>query len=284
MSDRSVPQLPKWPFLLGDLALLGLAAWLISRNAGPLQLWEAAALVLCVGGGAWLAVTPFIAEYRAAVKLAEADHLAETVAKIQQLESVATQVASCTNQWTFAQEQANKSVEAAKAISDRMNAEMKSFTEFMQRTNDTEKATLRLEVEKLRRTEGDWLQILVRIHDHIYALHQAGARSGQPALIEQLTMFSKACLDATRRVGLVPFAAAPDEPFDARMHQAMDDGAEAPPNAVVTETLATGYTFQGQLLRRAVVNYRVNGALQSEAAPRPAERTSGSAQDEPHPN
>ena len=36
-----------------------------------------------------------------------------------------------------------------------MNAEVQAFTEFMQRMNDSEKATLKLEVEKLRRMEGE---------------------------------------------------------------------------------------------------------------------------------
>jgi hypothetical protein len=54
---------------------------------------------------------------------------------------------------------------------------------------------LRLEIEKLRRGEGEWLQVMVRVLDHVQALHLAGQRSGQRNLIEQLTHFQNSCRD-----------------------------------------------------------------------------------------
>jgi len=77
-------------------------------------------------------------------------------------------------------------------------------------------ATLRLEVEKLRRVESEWLQVAVRMLDHVYALHQGACRSGQPHLIEQVGSFQNACRDAARRVGVTPFTANEGEPFDAQ--------------------------------------------------------------------
>ena len=72
-----------------------------------------------------------------------------------------------------------------------MAAEVREFSEFMQKMNDSEKAALRLEIEKFRRGEGEWLQVLVRILDHVFLLHAAAARSGQPKLAEQIAQFSK---------------------------------------------------------------------------------------------
>ncbi len=144
---------------------------------------------------------------------------------------------------------------------------MKAFTEFMQRANDSERATLRLEVEKLRRAEADWLQVLVRMLDHVYALHQGALRSGQPNLIEQLGSFQNACRDAARRVGLTPFAPNEAEPFDAQRHQLVEDGAQPPPDAVVAETIAAGYTFQGRPLRPALVRLRESPAAVAAASP-----------------
>jgi molecular chaperone GrpE (heat shock protein) len=145
-----------------------------------------------------------------------------------------------------------------------MAAEVREFTEFMQKANDGEKATLRLEVEKLRRAEGDWLQVLVHLLDHVHALHTGATRSGQPRLIEQLTNFQNACRDTARRVGLVPFAAAAGEAFDAKRHQLVN-GEEMPANgAVIGETLATGFTFQGRLVRPALV--RVGAPAQAAPA------------------
>jgi molecular chaperone GrpE (heat shock protein) len=117
---------------------------------------------------------------------------------------------------------------------------------------------------QLPRAEGDWLQVLVRLLDHVYALHQAALRSRQPSLIDQLAQFQNACRDTARRVGLTPFVAAPAEPFDQQRHQLMDADAKPEAGAVVEETLATGYTFQGQLVRPALV--RLSNGKESEAA------------------
>jgi molecular chaperone GrpE (heat shock protein) len=72
-------------------------------------------------------------------------------------------------------------------------------------------------------------------------------------LIEQLTQFQNACRDAARRVGMVPFQAAPAEPFDPKRHQLLEGGSAPPDGATVAETVATGYTFQGRLVRPALV-------------------------------
>jgi molecular chaperone GrpE (heat shock protein) len=81
-------------------------------------------------------------------------------------------------------------------------------------------------------------------------------RSQQPGISDQLGKFQNACHDAVRRVGLTPFVAAPAERFDAARHQLMEGDAKAPVDAAVDETIANGYTFQGRLLRPAVVKLR----------------------------
>jgi molecular chaperone GrpE (heat shock protein) len=75
-------------------------------------------------------------------------------------------------------------------------------------------------------------------------------------VIEQLGNFQAACRDAARRVGLIPYAANAAEPFDAQRHQLVDVEAKAPPGAIVAETVASGYTFQGRLIRPALVRLR----------------------------
>ncbi len=264
MTADSVPTLAKWPFLLGDLLFVGLAALVVQMSAHPLALWQIAACIVCVGAGGWLAVLPFLKEYEAAVRLAQSASLADTVAQIQNLEAIASQVGSATSQWQNAQEASAKTVVAANEIAERMTTEAKGFAEFMQKANDAEKGHLRLEVEKLRRAEGEWLQILIRLLDHVFALYQAGARSGQPALAEQLGHFQNACRDAARRIGLVPFAPSPGEPFDLDRHQ-LPEGQPSPTDvAFIADTLATGYTFQGQPLRRALVVLVTNDAAAPE--------------------
>jgi hypothetical protein len=71
-----------------------------------------------------------------------------------------------------------------------------------------------------------------------------------------MAQFQNACRDAARRVGLAPFAATPDEPFDAKRHQAVNAESEPPAGAAVAETVGAGFTYQGNLLRPALVRLR----------------------------
>jgi molecular chaperone GrpE (heat shock protein) len=128
----------------------------------------------------------------------------------------------------------------------------------MKKANDGEKATLRLEVEKLRRAENDWLNVVIHMLDHVFALNRAAVHSGQEKLTLQLGQFQNACHDVARRVGLVPLLAAPGVPFDAQRHQLIDGKAPAAAG-VVAEVVALGFTFQGKLIRPVVVRLKEDG-------------------------
>jgi molecular chaperone GrpE (heat shock protein) len=274
MTDTTNWKIPKWPFLLGDAALLAAAYFFVLHELKPSAHWEIPAA--CVALGAILGCLPFILDYRAIVKEIEASALGSISEKIQNLEKLAAQISFATNEWTNAQTQAEKTSAGAKEISDKMAVEVREFTEFMKKTNDSEKSALRLEVEKMKRGEAEWLQVLVRILDHVFLLHAAAARSGQVKVAEQISQFQNACRDAARRIGLTPFAAAPDEPFDAGRHQVLDGEPKPSDGALVTETIGTGYTFQGKLLRPALVKLREkNSNAEIEESPEPAEEKSG---------
>lgn len=261
MTNNTAPVLPKWPFFLGDVVLIGAAVVAVMRlGAHPSNLYLN---LLCVGilagGGAVLAVFPFVLEYKAALKFTETDRLADTLGQIQQLGQVGAQIAHATSQWQDVSIAAGKTAGTAREIAERMTAEVAGFADFMKKANDSEKAALRLEVEKARRSEGEWLQIVVRILDHIFALHQAAARSGQPELLEQLTNFQNACREVARRIGLIPYTALFGEPFDAERHRLLD-AETAPVGAVVAETVATGFNYQGRPLRPALVKLQDTAA------------------------
>ena len=257
MHDPQNLKVTKWPFFLGDACMLGLAGFIYWQSKPPLAHWEFMAAAVCVALGALLGILPFILDYRTLLKRIEASAVGSITEKIQNLETVARQISSATNHWQSAHDQADKTAATAKEISERMAAEARDFSAFMSKINDGEKATLRLELDKLRRSEGDWVQVLVHVLDHIYALCHAAERSGQPALITQLTQFQNACRDVARRVGLTPFTAAMNEPFDAERHRWADGEAAPAPGAPVIETLAPGYTYQGKPLRPALVLVQV---------------------------
>ncbi|MGD0539052.1 MAG: hypothetical protein ABSC03_15565 [Verrucomicrobiota bacterium] len=242
------------PFIVGDLLLLAAAFLIFYQARRPMTPYEIAGFAACVALGAWLGVWPFILRHQAALKLAETSSLTDTLAQIQQLEEVAERIGRATGQWQIAQEHATKVTTAAREIAERMTAEQSSFRAFLEKASDIERTHLRLEVEKLRRTEAEWLQVLVRILDHVYALYVAAVRSGQPGIIEQLGHFQAACRDTARRLGLVPVVAEPGTPFDPKVQQLPDVNTVIPEPALVAETLATGYAFQGQMVRPVLVS------------------------------
>ena len=258
MRNQKELRLSKWAFFLGDLLLIGAAGVIFYQSGTPLGLWQVGLIVFCAAAGASLGILPFVLEYRVLARLAETEALTDVVSQIQNIERIGEQIAAATARWQGVQEVADRVAGTSKAIAERMSAEARAFTEFMHKANDSEKATLRLEADKLKRAEGEWVHVLVRMLDHVYALHLGAVRSGQPNLIAQVDQFQHACRDAARRIGLTPFTADPADPFDSQRHQVIE-GHEAPAEgAAVAETIATGYTFQGRLLRPALV--RLQGA------------------------
>ena len=253
MTDRPLPKLAKWPFFLADAVLLLLACWIVAKQPHPLSAWPLFLMVASVAGAFVFAVWPYVLEYRAELAFSESKELTNAVAEIQKLQTLADQIRTATGQWQTVQEHSNKAVGAAKDITDRMALEARAFTEFMQKSGDSEKGHLRLEVEKARRSEGEWLQIVVRLIDHVYALHQAAAHSGQPNVQQQIGLFQNACRDVVRRVGLLPLEAELGEGFDDTRHRLLDNEPRPEPDAVIAETLATGFSFQGQMLRPILV-------------------------------
>lgn len=240
-------------FLVGDALLLAVA-WLVFRQAHrPMLPYEALTVAGATAIGAWLGVWPFVLRHRAAEAWADRAQLAGTLAQLQRLEDVAERIGLATSQWQTVQEHAAGAVESARQIADRLSEEQGQIRRVVEQGQNAQLQHLELEVNKLRRAEGDWLQTLVRILDHVYALYSAAARSAQPQLAEQIGAFQNACRDAARRVGLVPLVIPPGTPFDPQTHQLLDPQAALPEQPVVAAVVGTGYSFQGQMLRRVVV-------------------------------
>ena len=274
MNDVTNWKVPKWIFLIGDVLLLALAYYIVWKSPHPIAKWEIIAGFASAALGTVVGTLPFILDYRAMGKALEVNALGAVAEKIQNVEKLAAQISSATNQWAGVQESvqgnSDKTVAVTKEIADRMAEEIRLFSEFMKKMNDSEKATLRLEVEKLRRGELEWLQVLVHILDHVFALHTAAVRSGDAKFAAPVTNFQNACRDIAHRLGLTPFAAEPNEPFDAERHQVAGSKETPPAGSVIAETIGPGYTFQGRLLRPALVRLRDGKASEEMQPEKPA--------------
>lgn len=269
MSTVEVPRIVRWPFVAGDLVLLAVAAGLVFHGSRPLQPHEVIAVASLCAAGAWIMVLPFLREHAAAVKLQEQAGLADTGRQIGELQSLAAHIREATAQWHTIQEGARQASETATDAVQRVGAEARAFTEVLGRANDQEKQAMRLELEKLRRGGTEHLQVMVHVLDHIHALYQAAARGGATPLVAQLGQFRSACLDAVRRIGLASYEARPGDVFDAAVHQT-PEGRDPGSEARIVATIACGYTFQGQPIRRILVTVN-SGETGSLGSPIPSE-------------
>jgi molecular chaperone GrpE (heat shock protein) len=275
MSDPTNWKVPKWPFWIVNVLLMAFAYYFVSRVPLSIGHWAFVAVCLaCVSLGATMAIIPYYLDYKAMGKALEVNALSTVSEKIQDLGLFTEKISAVTDQWHVVHDAVGQSAEktavAAKQIADKMGAEVREFAEFMKKMNDNEKAALRLEVDKFRRGEAEWLQTLVRILDHVFALHAAAVRSTQPNVAEQITQFQNVCRGTVRRIGLAAFVGEPNEAFDAERHQLADAKQKPFDGAVIAETVATGYTFQGRLLRPAIV--RLRDATTSPAIAAPVEK------------
>ena len=253
MKDSEVPQLSLLPFLVSDAVLLATAGVIVEFGPRPMTLGQSVLCVACVGFAAIIGILPFLRRYETAVKLEESSSLADTVQQIGHLGDVAARVDQATGYLQTINDQAEKTVAAASGVSEQMTTEAQQFRQFMAQAQDRERAHLKLEVEKLRRSEGDWVQSVTLILDHIHALHQASIRSGQAELSKQIGQFRGVCLDSCRRVGLAVYIPQLGEVFDPAKHtlgKAADQPAEG---STISDMLACGYLFQGALLRPSLV-------------------------------
>jgi len=262
-SDSRKLDLPLWPFITLDLLFLGLAFLMFKNMNHPLGALEAAEIILCAVGAAICFSLPFLRRNANDAALAQAEAVAGAVKEIQKLESVGQQINLATTQWQGVQEHATKTVDAAREVADSMAAEAKSFVEFLKKANESEKAHLRIEVDKLRRAEGQWLEVLVRIMDNIHALNLAAIQTGKANLIGQIGQFHNNCREAVRRIGLVPIVVEPDAAFDATT-QDLFEGEKATDDSKVGQTVACGYTYQGQVVRKPVVLLQTGKTVKPE--------------------
>lgn len=264
MSDESRPvKLAKWPFYLADIVLSGVVFFVLYQLGtfeGTSDLVIVAVCLAVAAGAAWISILPWLKEHDASTKLTESTNLKGSLEQIKGVEKVAELIRQSNAQWQAIQDTSSRTVNSAREITEKMRIEAEEFMKFMAQANDQERGGLRLEVEKLRRMEGDWIKVVVGMLDHTYALFRAAERSGQQGLVGQLGQFQNACRDLARRMGLAPFFPAVGESFDARGHQLTDAKVTPPEGARVLEVLAGGFSYQGQLLRRALVTVNAGTA------------------------
>ena len=254
--DRQPARLAKWPFYLADLLLCAVIFFVLYQLGtfeGTTELLIVVACLVTAAIAAWISILPWLKEHSGAVQVSDSANLRSSLEQIRSVEKVADLIRQSNIQWQGVQDASGKTLTAAREISEKMKVEADEFMKFISHAHDQERAGLRLEVEKMRRMEADWIKVAVQMLDHVFALTRAAERSGQPQIIKQLQQFQNACRDVARRMGLAPFVPVLGDTFDQRTHQLPNPQMNAPEGATIQDVLACGFTYQGQLLRRSLV-------------------------------
>jgi molecular chaperone GrpE (heat shock protein) len=243
---------PLLPFVIGDLVLIGFAVAVVSLGARPVGVPHLFLALAALVAGAFLSCWPFVLRHRVASRLAEAAGVSEAVTALKRLEPLARRVEETTARWQEAQDAADRTTAAAREIAAGMAVEQERFAASIAQGRETERRLMMVELDKLRRSQVESIEVVIALLDNVMALHGAALRSGQQKVIEQLTRFRAVSLDVVRRLGLVAVVPAQGEAFDPERHVLADDQTGGA-GAAIDAVLAPGFTHQGVLLRRPLV-------------------------------
>jgi hypothetical protein len=191
MLPADTPKLPKWPFLVGDAALLGLA-WLIGdQSRNPFAGTALVSIVICVVCGAVLGAVPFLADYARKQDEALDERQRGLEALSRTVAASAEQIGIAANGLHEIVEVAQRNLKTAEQLPARLQEKIgaiKIQADPPRETRDAEKDDLKKEVARLRAADAERLQSatdkLVKAAAELSKLASArseSVRSSEPA-------------------------------------------------------------------------------------------------------
>lgn len=151
------PRLPKWPFLVGDAALLGGAVILALRNPAPLSPALIFAITGCVALAAILGVIPFLADYAAQQDEALDNRQRSLDALTRTVAGSAEQISAAASGLHELSELARAQVEQVQALPDKLAAELETLQIAQNETLTAENKNLKKQLKSLKGTETEKL-------------------------------------------------------------------------------------------------------------------------------
>ncbi len=154
MSSRqaSPPPVKRWPFLLGDALLLAVAFGAVAAGGqSPLETGTIIVVAACALLGVGLFVTPFLLEYDARVRLAEASVRDQLDHQAKRLTQVAEQLSHAISRSQSTEEQAGQVLGTLEELSEKLASQSDDLAQSLARASDREVNELKAEVERLAR-------------------------------------------------------------------------------------------------------------------------------------
>ena len=151
-SDEA-PKLNPWPFIVGDVVLLGTAAVIASRSAGPLEGSALIVVACCVCVGAVLACIPFILSYTRQQDLALTERQHEIAALARTTAASAEQLGIATTGLNTIAENVARTLKHADQLPAKLQEKINAFKTQLNEVAVTENEALAQEVNTLRSSE-----------------------------------------------------------------------------------------------------------------------------------
>jgi hypothetical protein len=223
---------PKWPFLLGDLAVIAVAVAIWWLEDGPLSDTALVIIFSCFFLGTALAVLPFLLDFSAARHddLIEARTELENLA--QKLSESADFIGTAAGQLHAINESTVKAIHLAEALPYKMQEKVGEVAQLVQQSQDEEKESMAAELEELRENESRHLETAID-----------KARASLDAAVKRVEAAEKVLLAATAALESRAAAAPAPAPTPAPAASPVPAAAPAPapksaPAPAPTETSA----------------------------------------------
>jgi hypothetical protein len=144
------PRLPKWPFLVGDAALLGVAVLIALRSPQPFTAAAVLTIAGCVALAALLGSIPFLSDYAARQDEALDERQRNLEALTRTLADAAEQISIAANGLHELNDLAQKQLHQAQQLPKQLSAQLHDHDRQLNEAAMKENATLREQLETLR--------------------------------------------------------------------------------------------------------------------------------------
>ena len=157
MKFADAPRLPKLPFLLGDLALLLLAAFIADRHPHPLSPLPLLTITACVVAGVVASMIPFLVNYARDQEEAAASLRQELGEQFKRLMVASEHLQHSTVQLKTIEEVATKNLQSAEKLPYRLQEKIAEFNQQLAETENEEQEALTQELAALRAADSERL-------------------------------------------------------------------------------------------------------------------------------
>lgn len=129
MQQNSSLNLPKWPFYMGNILLVGIAILLAFQAGSQLTTAQFFWSFLCVASGAVIFATPFVLEYQGQIKIAEAKSKTIGTSQLKQIDNVLSQMQDVQEAFTQQTNKQTMSHTMLDAVLKNLDNRLTSFSE-----------------------------------------------------------------------------------------------------------------------------------------------------------